>query len=89
MSDQHVGEAIRAWRNEVYAAADQLEAACGPLLLPREAFEGVPDSFTYREGAPASGLPHVDVVLEIVRDLRRIAGDASLDVAITDADKLE
>jgi hypothetical protein len=78
--------AIQTWRNEVYEAADRLEAACAPLLLAPEAWEGVPDSLKYREGAPASGLPHVDVVLDIVRDLRRIAGDAEIDRAANAAE---
>ena len=81
------GDAIRTWRDKVMVAADDLEAACAPLLLPSSALSEIPDSFRYREGAPASGLMHVEAVLELIRQLRHVVGDEGLDEAIQAADE--
>jgi hypothetical protein len=79
-------DTLRQWREAVLLAADHLETACWPLLTPRSAPRGVPDSLSYREGA-ASWVPHVEAVLDLVHNLRHVAGDSGLEHMIDRADR--
>jgi len=80
------GDTLREWREAVLGAADHLETACWPLLTPRSGLRGVPESLSYREGA-ASWVPHVEAVLDLVHNLRHVAGDTGLDQMIDRADR--
>jgi len=80
------GDTIREWREAVLGAADALETACWPLLAPASGSSGAAGSSSSRKSA-SSWVPHVEAVLDLVHNLRHVAGDGGLDQMIDEADK--
>jgi len=80
------GDTLREWREAVLQAADDLEAACAPLLTSRSGLRGLPDSPSYR-GPGTSWAPHVEAIIDLAHNLRHVAGDVGLDQMIDRADR--
>ena len=80
------GDTLRDWREAVLRAADELEAACWPLLMPRSGLRSTAGSPSYRESV-ASSVPHVEAVMDLMHNLRHVAGDVGLDQTIDRADR--
>jgi len=80
------GDTLREWRKAVLHAADDLEAACGPLLTSPSGLRGIPDLPAYRDRG-ASWVPHVEAIIDLVHNLRHVASDGGLDQMIDRADR--
>lgn len=80
------GDTIRDWREAVLHAADDLETACWPLLTPQPGSRGIAD-LRASPRSVASWVPHVEAVLDLVHNLRHVAGDPGLDQMIDRADR--
>ena len=80
------GDSLREWREAVLGAADELEAACWPLLAPAPGVRGARDLRSRRKSV-ASRVPHVEAVLDLIHNLRHVAGDPGLDQMIDRVDR--
>jgi hypothetical protein len=80
------GDTLREWREAVLHAAEELEAACGPLLNSHSGLREVPDLPSYQERG-SSWVPHVEAIIDLVHNLRHVAGDGGLDQMIDRADR--
>jgi len=80
------GDSLREWREAVLGAADELETACWPLLTPQSGLREIRDPRSQRKSV-ASWVPHVEAVLDLVHNLRHVAGDPGLEQMIDRADR--
>lgn len=70
---------VAEWRTELEESADRLEAGAARWALAKEArdeFDRISDvAGLLRSDAPWAALPHAEVVMDIARQLRRVAAD--------------